>query len=144
MTSLNTHFSDSLLLGPSRWGNKMEDKLTKYTHVHVCRVNMRLRGSSSAQSEWILHLPGLFPAGFGPQCRCHTSPLTYHSPATVSFHNRCSRLDCKPLHARKQTIVALPCVISHFIHICFFNFTSFHIFSTLQPQGAIERSNLSM
>ncbi len=47
-------------------------------------------------------------------------PATYRSPASVSLHNRCSRLGCRPRHARKQTvIVGLPSIISSFFSFFF-------------------------
>lgn len=58
-----------------------------------------------------------FPAGSWPRHRCHArSTPTLHITLQLVSANRCSRLGCRPQHARKQIVImSLPSIISFFL-----------------------------
>lgn len=138
------------------------------TYVHAHSVSGRPQGSSSATGVRFdtdkVHRVASRPVppprssqlalGHGagatldrrPDLSTPLKPCVSLSLAEVSA-NRCSRLGCRPRHARKQTvIVGLPSIISSssFFYISFaFFFPSLRLSPSRPPWGAMERSNLN-
>lgn len=154
MTKLITHLPN-YLVRLSRWGAAGACERGALAYVHAHSVSGRPQGSSSATGVRFdtdkVHRVGSRPPppsqlalGHGagatldhhPDLSTPLKPCGSLSPAEVSA-NRCSRLGCRPRHARKQTvIVCLPSIISS---SSFFAF-SFPLSTSSHPDRPGEQS----